>query len=67
MRGAVRTETSRRRRPGADLPADGDRVPFPDLGEFWDFDDEEELRRRLPRLAALFLEPPEEWVEPLAE
>ncbi|HEY0699438.1 MAG TPA: DUF4240 domain-containing protein [Micromonospora sp.] len=28
--------------------------------DFWDFDDEDEVRRRLPRLAVLFLEPPEE-------
>jgi hypothetical protein len=31
----------------------------PAAAELWDFDDEEEMRRRLPNLAALFLEPPE--------
>lgn len=29
---------------------------YPELGQFWDFDDEDEIRRRLPRLAALFEE-----------
>jgi hypothetical protein len=45
---------------GTGLPPDPDRGPYPELGDFWDFDDEEELRRRVPRLAALFAEPPEE-------
>ena len=27
--------------------------------DLWDFDNEEEMRRRLPRLSALFLEPPD--------
>ena len=31
----------------------------PDTSDLWDFDDEDEMTRRLPRLAALFLEPPE--------
>lgn len=44
---------------GSELPA-GDRpVTRPDAGDLWDFDDEEEMRRRLPRLSALFLEPPD--------
>ncbi|MER7169469.1 DUF4240 domain-containing protein [Micromonospora sp. NPDC000207] len=43
-----------------DMPTDPDPVPVPDLNEFWDFDDEEEARRRLPKLAALFVEPPAE-------
>ncbi|OLR93245.1 DUF4240 domain-containing protein [Actinokineospora bangkokensis] len=30
-------------------------LPDPDLGEEWDFDDEPEMRRRYPRLAAQFL------------
>jgi hypothetical protein len=30
----------------------------PDAAELWDFDNEDEMQRRLPRLAALFLEPP---------
>ncbi|GAB3159509.1 DUF4240 domain-containing protein [Micromonospora sonneratiae] len=49
-----------RRATASDLPADPNPVPVPELGEFWDFDDEDEVRRRLPRLAALFLEPPQE-------
>ena len=40
----------------ADSPAPRSR---PDAAELWDFDDEEEMRRRLPRLSALFLEPPD--------
>lgn len=35
------------------LDATGSR-PEPDMGEDFDFDDDEEMRRRLPRLAALF-------------
>lgn len=31
----------------------------PDASMLWDFDDEEEMQRRLPRLSSLFLEPPE--------
>ncbi|MER7892314.1 DUF4240 domain-containing protein [Micromonospora sp. NPDC094482] len=49
-----------RKATATDLPADRDPVTTPDLNDFWDFDDEEEARRRLPRLAALFVEPPEE-------
>ncbi|MBQ1075514.1 DUF4240 domain-containing protein [Micromonospora sp. C31] len=44
----------------AELPADREPVPVPDLDDFWDFDDEEEAKRRLPKLAALFVEPPAE-------
>jgi hypothetical protein len=32
----------------------------PDMGEDWDFDDDDEVRRRLPRLAKLYLDPDEE-------
>ncbi|WP_089158052.1 DUF4240 domain-containing protein [Micromonospora sp. NBS 11-29] len=49
-----------RKATASELPADRDPVPVPDLNDFWDFDDEEEARRRLPRLAALFVEPPAE-------
>lgn len=45
---------------GTQLPPDPDPVPVPELADFWDFDDEGEMRRRFPRLAGLFLEPPEE-------
>jgi hypothetical protein len=31
----------------------------PDPGDLWDFDNDDEMRRRLPRLSALFLEPPD--------
>ena len=44
----------------------GDRMPVsegppsrPDPADLWDFDDEDEMRRRLPRLSALFLEAPD--------
>ncbi|MBQ1028178.1 DUF4240 domain-containing protein [Micromonospora sp. C95] len=43
-----------------DLPGERTAPPQPDLNDFWDFDDEEEARRRLPRLATLFVEPPQE-------
>ncbi|MCW3816804.1 DUF4240 domain-containing protein [Micromonospora sp. DR5-3] len=49
-----------RKATATELPADRDPVPVPDLNDFWDFDDEEEVTRRLPRLAALFAAPPEE-------
>lgn len=49
-----------RKATATDLPAQPDPVVAPDLDDFWDFDDEDEARRRLPRLAALFVEPPQE-------
>ncbi|WFE31652.1 DUF4240 domain-containing protein [Micromonospora sp. WMMD975] len=49
-----------RKATAAELPAGRERAPEPDLNDFWDFDDEDEARRRLPKLAALFVEPPEE-------
>ncbi|MGW1060034.1 DUF4240 domain-containing protein [Micromonospora rubida] len=48
-----------RKATASELPAVPE-TPYPELGEFWDFDDEEEAQRRLPKLAALFVEPPEE-------
>ncbi len=49
-----------RRATATDLPTDRQAAPAPDLNDFWDFDDEDEARRRLPRLAGLFVEPPQE-------
>ncbi|GIJ25736.1 hypothetical protein Vqi01_08980 [Micromonospora qiuiae] len=49
-----------RRTTATDLPVDRPASPEPDLNDFWDFDDPDEARRRLPRLAALFVEPPQE-------
>lgn len=49
-----------RKATAAELPVDRDPVPVPDLNDFWDFDDADEARRRLPKLAALFVEPPGE-------
>ncbi|MEU2613543.1 DUF4240 domain-containing protein [Micromonospora sp. NPDC007271] len=49
-----------RKATAAELPADRAPVPVPDLNDFWDFDDEGEVTRRLPRLAALFAAPPQE-------
>lgn len=43
---------------GADLPEETP-TKRPDTDDFWDFDDEDEVRRRFPRLAALFAEAPE--------
>ncbi|MEV1288877.1 DUF4240 domain-containing protein [Micromonospora sp. NPDC049679] len=45
---------------GVELPVEPDATPPPATDEFWDFDDEDEARRRLPGLAALFVEPPQE-------
>jgi len=44
---------------GAELPAGERPVTRPDAADLWDFDNEEEMQRRLPRLSALFLEPPD--------
>jgi hypothetical protein len=44
---------------GSDLPAGESPVTRPDAADLWDFDNEEEMQRRLPRLSALFLEPPD--------
>ncbi|MEV7625431.1 DUF4240 domain-containing protein [Actinoplanes sp. NPDC089786] len=44
---------------GTDLPPSDVKVTRPDPAELWDFDDEDEMGKRLPRLSALFLEPPE--------
>jgi hypothetical protein len=44
---------------GEDMPASGAPPTRPDPAELWDFDNEDEMRRRLPRLSALFLEPPD--------
>jgi hypothetical protein len=44
---------------GSDLPAEERPATRPDAGDLWDFDNEEEMQRRLPELAALFLEPPD--------
>jgi hypothetical protein len=45
---------------GVGLPAAVGHATAPDVNGFWDFDDEDEARRRLPRLSALFLAPPQE-------
>jgi hypothetical protein len=47
-----------RKAAGEELPA-RPREPGPAADQLWDLDDEDEMRRRLPRLAALFLEPPQ--------
>jgi len=44
---------------GDELPAADAPPTKPDAGDLWDFDNEEEMRRRLPRLSSLFLEPPD--------
>jgi hypothetical protein len=44
---------------GSALPDSDVPVTKPDPAQLWDFDDEEEMARRLPRLSGLFLEPPE--------
>ncbi|MEU4161628.1 DUF4240 domain-containing protein [Actinoplanes sp. NPDC026670] len=44
---------------GGPLPAEERPRTRPKVADLWDFDNEDEMRRRLPRLAALFLEPPD--------
>jgi hypothetical protein len=44
---------------GNPLPAGEPLKIRPEVADLWDFDNEEEMHRRLPRLAALFLEPPD--------
>jgi hypothetical protein len=44
---------------GDDLPTGEQSATRPDAADLWDFDDEEEMQRRLPRLSALFLAPPD--------
>jgi hypothetical protein len=41
---------------GEELPADVVTPRYPELGPPWDFDDDAEMGRQLPRLAALYLE-----------
>jgi hypothetical protein len=45
---------------GTELPPDPTPVVRPDTDDFWDFDDEEEVARRFPRLAAHFSQAPAE-------
>ena len=44
---------------GDELPSAESPPTRPDPAELWDFDDEEEMQRRLPRLSGLFLAPPD--------
>jgi hypothetical protein len=44
---------------GSAMPIEEGPRTRPDAADLWDFDDEEEMMRRLPRLAALFLTPPD--------
>ncbi|WP_412739722.1 DUF4240 domain-containing protein [Krasilnikovia sp. MM14-A1259] len=44
---------------GSALPASPAPPGRPDPAQLWDFDDEDEMHRRLPRLSTLFLAPPE--------
>ncbi|WP_433793850.1 DUF4240 domain-containing protein [Actinoplanes sp. CA-252034] len=44
---------------GQPLPVEERPSHRPLVADLWDFDNEDEMRRRLPRLAALFLEPPD--------
>lgn len=53
-------DDAHRQATATELPPPAEPVVRPDVADFWDFDDEDEARRRLPRLAALFVEPPPE-------
>ena len=44
---------------GTELPPSELPPTRPDPADLWDFDDEDEMQRRLPRLSALFLAPPD--------
>jgi hypothetical protein len=44
---------------GDEMPAEERPPTRPDVADLWDFDDEEEMQRRLPKLSALFLAEPE--------
>jgi hypothetical protein len=44
---------------GSEMPDWETPATRPDAADLWDFDNEEEMQKRLPRLSALFLEPPE--------
>jgi hypothetical protein len=44
---------------GSEMPVGETPVTRPAAADLWDFDNEEEMQKRLPRLSALFLEPPE--------
>ncbi|GID31217.1 DUF4240 domain-containing protein [Paractinoplanes brasiliensis] len=44
---------------GSPMPEGERPVTRPEAAELWDFDNEEEIQRRLPKLSALFLAPPE--------
>jgi hypothetical protein len=45
--------------PAQEMPAQ-DKTAYPELAELWDVDDEQSCRLQLPRLAALFVDPPAE-------
>jgi hypothetical protein len=44
---------------GEELPEEDRPKTRPDVADLWDFDDEEEMQRRLPKLYVLFLAEPE--------
>ncbi|MEU4215390.1 DUF4240 domain-containing protein [Actinoplanes sp. NPDC026623] len=52
-------EEAHRQATGSELPARTTAPSRPDAAMLWDFDNEEEMQRRLPRLSELFLEPPD--------
>jgi hypothetical protein len=52
-------EEAYRQATGSELPAGETPVTRPDAADLWDFDDEEEMQRRLPKLSELFLAPPD--------
>ncbi|BCJ51578.1 hypothetical protein Asp14428_30530 [Actinoplanes sp. NBRC 14428] len=52
-------EVAYREATGDEFPPSDSPPGRPDPSMLWDFDDEDEMQRRLPRLSSLFLEPPE--------
>jgi hypothetical protein len=52
-------EEAHRQATGSGMPARETAPTRPDAAMLWDFDNEDEMQRRLPRLSELFLEPPD--------
>src|SRR5262245_35675359 len=62
-RAAIDAWTKKTGRTEDDFYDEAQRLPrsaWPDPGEDWDYEDDDEMFRRLPRLAALVLDPPDE-------
>jgi hypothetical protein len=52
--GRKRTDKGYEALRAAEVARHGEPQPMPDLGDGWDFDDEDEMRKRYPKLSALY-------------